>query len=101
MVRMWWRDVMVRTRAWGRMRRLSRAGAGTRGKFSGTSGTAVPSGGRPDSVARLARLHDRLCAVLDFELVEDARDHVAHGFLAEAQMGGDLVVVEAAGQQLE
>src|SRR5262249_27699590 len=51
--------------------------------------------------ARLARKHDRLRSVLDIELREDARDVVADGLRAQAEVRRDLRIVAAPGDQLD
>src|SRR5581483_9685674 len=49
----------------------------------------------------LACAHDRLVTVFDADLVENARDVVAHRLLGQLQGGGNLAIVEAAGNAFE
>src|SRR4029079_577873 len=51
--------------------------------------------------ARFARPYDRLVAVLDADLVEDAGDVVAHGLFGQFQGSRDLGIVEPAGDAVE
>jgi len=48
-----------------------------------------------------SRAHDGLRAGADFQLVEHGRHLVAHGLLAERQVGGDLRVVQSAREPFE
>src|SRR5687768_10211567 len=63
------------------------------------AGTNVPTLMRAES--RFAREDDRLIALLDADLVEDACDVVAHGFLRQAERFRDLGVVLPAGDAFE
>src|SRR5581483_1866269 len=54
----------------------------------------------PLSHAGLSRAHDRLRARLNTQLVEDARDVVAHRLLRHPELRGDLSIVQAARQAL-
>src|SRR5438309_1303751 len=83
------------------MRRMSRRGPGMPKNMRENPGHRSRSGVGTHSVARFAGADDRGRARLDLELVQDARDHVAHRFLAEIEVRGDLVVVEPAGEELE
>ena len=56
---------------------------------------------RPLAESRVARHHDRLRTVLDFELGEDAGDVVAHSLVGQLQHRSDLRVVTALGNQLD
>ena len=55
----------------------------------------------PLSQTSLPRHDDRRSAALDAQLIEDAGDVVAHGFLGQFEPRGDLRVVEALRDQLE
>src|SRR5687768_4838117 len=63
------------------------------------SGTAALLRGVAE--ADLARAHDRLRARARIELAENARDVVAYGLRADRESPGDVVVAEAACDELE
>src|SRR5687768_1783666 len=76
-------------------------GPGTRAGAGRDTGTPALRRNRLPPEPRLARGDDRLGAVLDLDLVEDARDVVADGLVGQAQARGDLGIVEALRDELE